>query len=124
MVKVLSPTENIGDTPFEVQYRLQGTSDWTATIPNTAGTYDVKITRAADGDINPFACEISEGHLVLTKKRSSSSGTATQTYTAQFDTNGGSAVDKVKRIKTAKSKDLPTRQKRAIFSSAGIATAS
>ena len=100
-VKVLSPTENIGDTPFEVQYRLQGTSDWTATIPNTAGTYDVKITRAADGDINPFACEISEG-LVLTKKRSSSSGTATQTYTAQFDTNGGSAVDKVKTDKNGK----------------------
>jgi hypothetical protein len=86
-------------------------------VPNTAGTYDVKITRAADGDINPFACEIPEG-LVLTKKRSSSSGAATQTYTAQFDTNGGSAVDKVK------SKDLPTRQKRATFSSAGIATAS
>ena len=101
VVKVLSPTENIGDTPFEVQYRLQGTSDWTATIPNTAGTYDVKITRAADGDINPFACEIPEG-LVLTKKRSSSSGTATQTYTAQFDTNGGSAVDKVKTDKNGK----------------------
>ena len=101
VVKVLSPTEDIGNTPFEVQYRLQGTSDWTATIPNTAGTYDVKITRAADGDINPFACEISEG-LVLTKKRSSSSGTATQTYTAQFDTNGGSAVDKVKTDKNGK----------------------
>ena len=101
VVKVLSPTENIGDTPFEVQYRLQGTSDWTATIPNTAGTYDVKITRAADGDINPFACEILEG-LVLTKKRSSSSGTTTQTYTAQFDTNGGSAVGKVKTDKNGK----------------------
>ena len=101
VVKVLSPTENIGDTPFEVQYRLQGTSDWTATIPNTAGTYDVKITRAADGDINPFACEIPEG-LVLTKKRSSSSGVATQTYTAQFDTNGGSAVGKVKTDKNGK----------------------
>lgn len=101
VVKVTSPTENIGDTPFEVQYRLQGTSDWTATIPNTAGTYDVKITRAADGDINPFACEIPEG-LVLTKKRSSSSGATTQTYTAQFDTNGGSAVDKVKTDKNGK----------------------
>jgi len=101
VVKVLSPTENIGDTPFEVQYRLQGTSDWTATIPNTAGTYDVKITRAADGDINPFACEIPEG-LVLTKKRSSSSGAATRTYTAQFDTNGGSAVGKVKTDKNGK----------------------
>ena len=111
VVKVLSPTENIGDTPFEVQYRLQGTSDWTATIPNTAGTYDVKITRAADGDINPFACEISEG-LVLTKKRSSSSGTATQTYTAQFDTNGGSAVDKVKTDKNGKIErpDDPTKE--------------
>lgn len=101
VVKVLSPTEDIGNTPFEVQYRLQGTSDWTATIPNTAGTYDVKITRAADGDINPFACEIPEG-LVLTKKRSSSSGAATQTYTAQFDTNGGSAVGKVKTDKNGK----------------------
>lgn len=101
VVKVTSPTENIGNTPFEVQYRLQGTSDWTATIPNTAGTYDVKITRAADGDINPFACEISEG-LVLTKKRSGGGGTATQTYTAQFDTNGGSAVDKVKTDKNGK----------------------
>ena len=101
VVKVLSPTENIGNTPFEVQYRLQGTSDWTAAVPNTAGTYDVKITRAADGDINPFACEIFEG-LVLTKKRSGGGSTATQTYTAQFDTNGGSAVDKVKTDKNGK----------------------
>ena len=101
VVKVLSPTENIGNTPFEVQYRLHNTDAWTSAVPNTAGTYDVKITRAADGDINPFACEIPEG-LVLTKKRSSSSGAATQTYTAQFDTNGGSAVDKVKTDKNGK----------------------
>ena len=102
VVKVLSPTEGIGNTPFEVQYRLHDTTDkWMSAVPNTAGTYDVKITRAADGDINPFACEISEG-LVLTKKRSSSSGAATQTYTAQFDTNGGSAVDKVKTDKNGK----------------------
>lgn len=101
VVKVLSPTEDIGNTPFEVQYRLHDTDAWTSAIPNTAGTYDVKITRAADGDINPFACEIPEG-LVLTKKRSSSSGAATQTYTAQFDTNGGSAVDKVKTDKNGK----------------------
>lgn len=102
VVKVLSPTEGIGDTPFEVQYRLHDTTDeWMSAVPNTAGTYDVKITRAADGDINPFACEILEG-LVLTKKRSSSSGAATQTYTAQFDTNGGSAVDKVKTDKNGK----------------------
>ena len=101
VVKVLSPTENIGNTPFEVQYRLHDTDAWTSAVPNTAGTYDVKITRAADGDINPFACEISEG-LVLTKKRSSSSGTTTRTYTAQFDTNGGSAVDKVKTDKNGK----------------------
>ncbi len=101
VVKVLSPTENIGNTPFEVQYRLHDTDAWTSAVPNTAGTYDVKITRAADGDINPFACEIFEG-LVLTKKRSSSSGAATQTYTAQFDTNGGSAVDKVKTDKNGK----------------------
>ena len=39
---------------------------------------------------------------VPTKKRSSSSGTTTQTYTAQFDTNGGSAVDKVKTDKNGK----------------------
>ena len=102
VVKVLSPTENIGDTPFEVQYRLHDTTgEWMSAVPNTAGTYDVKITRAADGDINPFACEIPEG-LVLTKKRSSSSGAATQTYTAQFDTNGGSAVGKVKTDKNGK----------------------
>ena len=36
------------------------------------------------------------------EKRSSSSGAATQTYTAQFDTNGGSAVDKVKTDKNGK----------------------
>ena len=101
VVKVLSPTENIGNTPFEVQYRLHDTDAWASAVPNTAGTYDVKITRAADGDINPFACEILEG-LVLTKKRSSSSGTTTRTYTAQFDTNGGSAVDKVKTDKNGK----------------------
>ena len=102
VVKVLSPTEGIGNTPFEVQYRLHDTTDeWASAVPNTAGTYDVKITRAADGDINPFACEISEG-LVLTKKRSSSSGATTRTYTAQFDTNGGSAVDKVKTDKNGK----------------------
>ena len=101
VVKVLSPTEGIGDTPFEVQYRLHDTDAWTSAVPNTAGTYDVKITRAADGDINPFACEISEG-LVLTKKRSGGGSTATRTYTAQFDTNGGSAVDKVKTDKNGK----------------------
>lgn len=97
VVTVLSPTGDIGDTAFTAEYRLHGTTDaWTATVPNTAGTYDVKITRAADGDINPFACEISEG-LVLTKKRSNSGGGATApTYTVQFDTNGGSAVDKAK----------------------------
>ena len=101
VVKVLSPTEGIGNTPFEVQYRLHDTDAWASAVPNTAGTYDVKITRAADGDINPFACEIFEG-LVLTKKRSSSSGAATRTYTAQFDTNGGSAVGKVKTDKNGK----------------------
>ena len=101
VVKVLSPTEDIGNTPFEVQYRLHDTDAWTSAVPNTAGTYDVKITRAADGDINPFACEISKG-LVLTKKRSGGGSTATRTYTAQFDTNGGSAVDKVKTDKNGK----------------------
>lgn len=39
---------------------------------------------------------------VPTKKRSGGGGTATQTYTAQFDTNGGSAVDKVKTDKNGK----------------------
>ena len=102
VVKVLSPTEGIGNTPFEVQYRLHDTTDaWTSAVPNTAGTYDVKITRAADGDINPFACEIPEG-LVLTKKRSGGGGTATRTYTAQFDTNGGSAVIEIKTDKNGK----------------------
>ena len=39
---------------------------------------------------------------VLTKKRSGGGSTATPTYTAQFDTNGGSAVDKVKTDKNGK----------------------
>ena len=39
---------------------------------------------------------------VPTKKRSGGGGTAPQTYTAQFDTNGGSAVDKVKTDKNGK----------------------
>ena len=102
VVKVTSEGTLNESIEFTKEYRLHGTTDkWTDAVPNTAGTYDVKITRAADGDINPFACEILEG-LVLTKKRSSSSGAATQTYTAQFDTNGGSAVDKVKTDKNGK----------------------
>lgn len=102
VVKVTSEGTLNESIEFTKEYRLHGTTDaWTDAVPNTAGTYDVKITRAADGDINPFACEIFEG-LVLTKKRSSSSGAATQTYTAQFDTNGGSAVDKVKTDKNGK----------------------
>ena len=102
VVKVTSEGTLNESIEFTKEYRLHDTTDeWMSAVPNTAGTYDVKITRAADGDINPFACEIFEG-LVLTKKRSSSSGAATQTYTAQFDTNGGSAVDKVKTDKNGK----------------------
>ena len=102
VVKVTSEGTLNESIEFTKEYRLHDTTDeWARAVPNTAGTYDVKITRAADGDINPFACEIPEG-LVLTKKRSSSSGAATQTYTAQFDTNGGSAVDKVKTDKNGK----------------------
>lgn len=104
VVKVTSEGTLNESIEFTKEYRLHDndtTDAWTAAVPNTAGTYDVKITRAADGDINPFACEIPAG-LVLTKKRSSSSGAATQTYTAQFDTNGGSAVDKVKTDKNGK----------------------
>lgn len=102
VVKVTSEGTLNESIEFTKEYRLHDTTDaWKSAVPNTAGTYDVKITRAADGDINPFACEILEG-LVLTKKRSSSSGAATQTYTAQFDTNGGSAVDKVKTDKNGK----------------------
>ena len=102
VVKVTSEGTLNESIEFTKEYRLHGTTDeWASAVPNTAGTYDVKITRAADGDINPFACEIPKG-LVLTKKRSSSSGAATQTYTAQFDTNGGSAVDKVKTDKNGK----------------------
>ena len=102
VVKVTSEGTLNESIEFTKEYRLHDTTDeWARAVPNTAGTYDVKITRAADGDINPFACEIFEG-LVLTKKRSSSSGAATQTYTAQFDTNGGSAVDKVKTDKNGK----------------------
>ena len=102
VVKVTSEGTLNESIEFTKEYRLHDTTgEWMSAVPNTAGTYDVKITRAADGDINPFACEISEG-LVLTKKRSSSSGAATQTYTAQFDTNGGSAVGKVKTDKNGK----------------------
>lgn len=102
VVKVTSEGTLNESIEFTKEYRLHDTTDaWKSAVPNTAGTYDVKITRAADGDINPFACEILEG-LVLTKKRSSSSGAATQTYTAQFDTNGGSTVDKVKTDKNGK----------------------
>ena len=102
VVKVTSEGTLNESIEFTKEYRLHDTTDaWKSAVPNTAGTYDVKITRAADGDINPFACEIPEG-LVLTKKRSSSSGTTTRTYTAQFDTNGGSAVDKVKTDKNGK----------------------
>lgn len=102
VVKVTSEETLNESIEFTKEYRLHDTTgEWMSAVPNTAGTYDVKITRAADGDINPFACEIFEG-LVLTKKRSSSSGAATQTYTAQFDTNGGSAVDKVKTDKNGK----------------------
>ena len=102
VVKVTSEGTLNESIEFTKEYRLHDTTDeWARAVPNTAGTYDVKITRAADGDINPFACEIPEG-LVLTKKRSSSSGATTQTYTAQFDTNGGSAVDKVKTDKNGK----------------------
>ncbi len=102
VVKVTSEGTLNESIEFTKEYRLHDTTDeWARAVPNTAGTYDVKITRAADGDINPFACEILEG-LVLTKKHSSSSGTTTRTYTAQFDTNGGSAVDKVKTDKNGK----------------------
>lgn len=102
VVKVTSEGTLNESIEFTKEYRLHDTTgEWMSAVPNTAGTYDVKITRAADGDINPFACEIPEG-LVLTKKRSSSSGATTQTYTAQFDTNGGSAVGKVKTDKNGK----------------------
>ena len=102
VVKVTSEGTLNESIEFTKEYRLHDTTDkWMSAVPNTAGTYDVKITRAADGDINPFACEIPEG-LVLTKKRSSGGGTSSQTYTAQFDTNGGSAVDKVKTDKNGK----------------------
>ena len=102
VVKVTSEGTLNESIEFTKEYRLHDTTgEWMSAVPNTAGTYDVKITRAADGDINPFACEISEG-LVLTKKRSGGGSTATRTYTAQFDTNGGSAVDKVKTDKNGK----------------------
>lgn len=102
VVKVTSEGTLNESIEFTKEYRLHDTTgEWMSAVPNTAGTYDVKITRAADGDINPFACEIPEG-LVLTKKRSGGGSTATLTYTAQFDTNGGSAVDKVKTDKNGK----------------------
>ena len=102
VVKVTSEGTLNENIKFTKEYRLHDTNDtWTSDVPRTAGTYDVKITRDADGDINPFVCEISEG-LVLRKKHSSSGSTATPTYTAQFDTNGGSAVSKAKTDETGK----------------------
>ncbi len=49
---------------FTKEYRLHDndtTDAWTAAVPNTAGTYDVKITRAADGDINPLPARFPQG---------------------------------------------------------------
>lgn len=103
VVKVLSGETLSENIKFTVKYRLSGTGEdtWTSDVPRTAGTYDVQITRAADGDINPFACEIPEG-LVLRKKHSSSSSATAPTYTAQFDTNGGSTVSKAKTDENGK----------------------
>lgn len=103
VVKVTSEETLSENIKFTVKYRLSGTGEdaWTETVPRTAGTYDVQITRKADGDINPFACEISKG-LVLRKKHSSSGSATAPTYTAQFDTNGGSAVSKAKTDENGK----------------------
>ena len=65
-------------------------------IPTEAG----KLPSLREGEY-PNLPDLPE-EPVPTKKRSSSSGTTTQTYTAQFDTNGGSAVDKVKTDKNGK----------------------
>ena len=103
VVKVTSEETLSDSIKFTVKYRLSGTGEdaWTETVPNTAGTYDVQITSDAHDDINPFACVISEG-LVLHKKHSSSSSATTPTYTAEFDTNGGSAVSKAKTDENGK----------------------
>ena len=103
VVKVTSGETLNENIPFTVKYRLSGTGEdaWTSDVPRTAGTYDVQITRDADGDINPFACVISEG-LVLRKKHSSSDSATAPTYTAEFDTNGGSAVSKAKTDENGK----------------------
>ena len=65
-------------------------------IPKEAG----KLPSLREGEY-PALPDLPE-EPVLTKKRSGGGGTAPQTYTAQFDTNGGSAVDKVKTDKNGK----------------------
>ena len=65
-------------------------------IPTKAG----KLPSLREGEY-PALPDLPE-EPVPTKKRSGGGGTATPTYTAQFDTNGGSAVDKVKTDKNGK----------------------
>ena len=65
-------------------------------IPTEAGKLP-SLQKGTYPDLPPLPEE-----PVPTKKRSGGGGTAPQTYTAQFDTNGGSAVDKVKTDKNGK----------------------
>ena len=65
-------------------------------IPTKAG----KLPSLREGEYPDLPPLLEES--VPTKKRSGGGGTAPQTYTAQFDTNGGSAVDKVKTDKNGK----------------------
>ena len=65
-------------------------------IPTEAGKLP-SLQKGTYPDLPPLPEE-----PVPTKKRSGGGSTATRTYTAQFDTNGGSAVDKVKTDKNGK----------------------
>ena len=65
-------------------------------IPTEAG----KLPSLREGEYPNLPARPEEP--VPTKKRSGGGSTTTQTYTAQFDTNGGSAVDKVKTDKNGK----------------------
>lgn len=84
------------DVPNQILFDWAGFDKTIWSIPTDAG----KLPSLREGeypDLPPLPEE-----SVPTKKRSGGGSTATRTYTAQFDTNGGSAVGKVKTDKNGK----------------------
>lgn len=56
---------------FKVEYRSADSSDdaaWSIDVPMNAGSYDVRVTRAADGDYNAFK-QIFESGVVIAKAK-------------------------------------------------------